>query len=112
MKKWTFGIDLGGTEIKLGLFDDQLQKYWAIPTNCEDQGIHILEDIAKTIKACCDEYGITVDTLAGVGIGVPGLGDMGRAVRLQHHLNVNVRYPVCRQRCDGTQGCADNGAQE
>ena len=29
-----------------------------------------------------------------------------------HHLNVNVRYPVCRQRCDGTQGCADNGAQE
>ena len=72
MKKWTFGVDLGGTEIKLGLFDDQLQKHWAIPTNCEDQGIHILEDIAKTIKACCDEYGITVDTLAGVGIGVPG----------------------------------------
>ena len=72
MKKWTFGVDLGGTEIKLGLFDDQLQKHWAIPTNCEDQGSHILKDIAKTIKECCDEYGITMDTLKGVGIGVPG----------------------------------------
>ena len=72
MKKWTFGVDLGGTEIKFGLFDDQLEKHWAIPTNCEDQGTHILKDIAQTIKMCCDEYGITKDTLKGVGIGVPG----------------------------------------
>lgn len=72
MKKWTFGVDLGGTEIKFGLFDDQLQKHWAIPTNRKNQGAYILEDIAKTIKACCDEHGITIENLAGVGIGVPG----------------------------------------
>ena len=72
MKKWTIGVDLGGTEIKFGLFDDQLQKNWTIPTNRQDQGAYILEDIAKSIKECCDTYGITMETLAGVGIGVPG----------------------------------------
>lgn len=72
MKKWTFGVDLGGTEIKFGLFNDELQKSWSIPTNRQNQGAYILEDIAKAIKSCCDEYGITADTLAGVGIGVPG----------------------------------------
>ena len=72
MKKWTFGIDLGGTEIKFGLFDDTLQKHWSIPTNRQNQGAFILEDIAKEIKKQCDEHGITIDTLKGVGIGVPG----------------------------------------
>ena len=72
MKKWTIGVDLGGTEIKFGLFDEQLKKHWTIPTNCEDQGSHILEDIAKSIKECCDEYSIAIDEVKGVGIGVPG----------------------------------------
>lgn len=72
MKKWTFGVDLGGTEIKFGMFDDQLKKHWSIPTNKEDQGSYILSDIAKTIKKCCDEEGITKEMLAGIGIGVPG----------------------------------------
>lgn len=72
MKKWTFGVDLGGTEIKFGLFDDQLKKHWSIPTNRQDQGAYIIEDIAKTIKDCCDEEGIAVDEIAGIGIGVPG----------------------------------------
>ena len=36
MKKWTFGVDLGGTEIKFGLFDNQLKKHWSIPTNRQD----------------------------------------------------------------------------
>ena len=72
MKKWTIGVDLGGTEIKFGLFDDQLQKHWAIPTNRQEQGAYILEDIAKSIKECCDAQDITIETLKGVGIGVPG----------------------------------------
>ncbi len=72
MKKWTFGVDLGGTEIKFGLFDETLQKHWSIPTNRQNQGAYILEEIAKEIKKQCDEHGITIDTLRGVGIGVPG----------------------------------------
>ena len=72
MKKWTFGVDLGGTEIKFGLFDDSLNKHWSIPTNRQNQGAFILEDIAKEIKKKCDEYGIAMDELNGIGIGVPG----------------------------------------
>lgn len=72
MKKWTIGVDLGGTEIKFGLFGETLEKHWAIPTNRQDQGTHILADIALSIKECCDAHGITIDDLNGVGIGVPG----------------------------------------
>lgn len=72
MKKWTIGVDLGGTEIKFGLFRDTLEKHWAIPTRRENQGAFILEDIAKEIKACCEAYAIQASDLNGVGLGVPG----------------------------------------
>lgn len=89
MKKWTIGVDLGGTEIKFGLFDDELQKKWSIPTNTDDGGSHILPDIAASIKEVCDAYGIRIDMLKGVGIGVPGpvIGD-----RVARHC-VNLGWP-------------------
>lgn len=72
MKKWTIGVDLGGTEIKFGLFSDTLEKHWSIPTRRENQGAYILQDIAEEIKACCDAHAIQLDDLKGVGLGVPG----------------------------------------
>ena len=52
MKKYVFGVDVGGTTVKLGLFDAQgnvLDK-WEIPTRTEDEGSHILPDIADSIR--------------------------------------------------------------
>lgn len=86
MKAWTIGVDLGGTEIKFGLFDDQLQNSWSIPTNRQNQGKYIMADIAASIKQRCDKFGITKDELKGVGIGVPGPVLGGNVVR--HCVNL------------------------
>ena len=73
-KNYCFGIDVGGTSIKCGLFstDGTLLEKWEIPTRTEDCGSQILPDIAKTINEKTAERGLTKDELAGVGIGIPG----------------------------------------
>lgn len=74
MDKYCFGVDLGGTTVKLGLFDPEgtvLDK-WEIPTRKEDNGSMILPDIAKAIEDKMTEKNITKELVIGVGIGVPG----------------------------------------
>ena len=73
-KKYLFGVDVGGTTVKLGLFDIEgnLLDKWEIPTRREDKGSHILEDVADSIKAKMTEKGIQKEEVKGVGIGTPG----------------------------------------
>ena len=72
MKHWTIGVDVGGTEIKLGLFDEGLREKWSIPTNVSDRGSHILSEIGETIAEKCREMNIDAASIAGVGMGLPG----------------------------------------
>lgn len=74
MSKRIFGVDLGGTTVKLGLFDPDgnvLEK-WEITTRKEDSGKLILPDIAEAIKGKMQEKSIAKEDVIGVGIGVPG----------------------------------------
>ena len=74
MAEYAFGIDVGGTTVKCGLFNvkgDLLEK-WEIPTRKEDGGKYILGDIADAIKDKCREKGLKKEDILGVGIGVPG----------------------------------------
>ena len=74
MKEYCFGIDVGGTTVKCGLFSvkgDILDK-WEIPTRTENNGVNILPDVAAAIDAKIQEKGISRDTIAGVGVGIPG----------------------------------------
>lgn len=74
MGLYCFGIDVGGTSVKCGLFltDGTLIEKWEIPTRTENNGSEILPDVAKTIQAKIDERGIEKDKVDGVGIGIPG----------------------------------------
>jgi len=74
MSKFVFGVDIGGTTVKMGLFDEAgtvLDK-WEIPTRTENQGEQILPDVAGSISEKMKEKAIEKDTVIGVGIGVPG----------------------------------------
>lgn len=74
MKKYCFGVDVGGTTIKLGLFDIEgtvLDK-WEIVTRTEENGCHIIPDAAKSILAKIEEKKIDKEKISGVGVGVPG----------------------------------------
>ncbi len=74
MEQFCFGIDVGGTTIKIGLFhtDETLMKKWEIRTNKEDNGAHILQDISDAMKAEMEARGILPEQIRGVGIGLPG----------------------------------------
>ena len=74
MGMYCFGIDVGGTSVKCGLFntDGTLLEKWEIPTRTENKGENILPDVAETIKAKIAEKNIDKDDIEGVGIGIPG----------------------------------------
>lgn len=74
MSKVCFGVDVGGTTVKLGLFqaDGQVMDKWEIVTRTQEKGKHILPDIAASIQAKISEKAIEIQDVAGVGIGVPG----------------------------------------
>ena len=74
MKKYCFGIDVGGTTVKCGLFtvEGEVLDKWEIKTRTEDNGINILPDVAETINQKIQEKNIEKESVAGIGIGVPG----------------------------------------
>ena len=72
--KYGFGVDLGGTTVKIAYFDEtgtMLDK-WEIPTVTADGGRQILPDIAASIGKYRQEKSIRDEDLLGIGIGVPG----------------------------------------
>lgn len=72
--KYGFGIDLGGTTIKLAYFNEagDLLDKWEIPTNTAREGENILPDIAAAVKGYIKENHIPDSDIIGLGIGVPG----------------------------------------
>ena len=74
MKEYAFGIDLGGTTAKIGLFTTSgaLLEKWEVPTDTSNAGEHILENLAAAILGKMKEQSIDPEQVEGVGIGVPG----------------------------------------
>lgn len=74
MKKYAYGVDIGGTTVKIGFFETtgKLVDTWEIPTRTENDGELILPDIAESIKENNEKKSITTDDIEGIGMGVPG----------------------------------------
>ena len=72
--KYGFGIDLGGTTVKIAYFDEEgnLLDKWEIPTVTADGGSAILPDIAASVNGYLAQNNISKDSIIGIGIGVPG----------------------------------------
>ena len=71
MKEYAFGIDLGGTTAKVGLFTTSgaLLEKWEVPTDTSNAGEHILENLADAIHGKMTEKEIAAEQVEGVGIG-------------------------------------------
>lgn len=80
-----FGVDIGGTATKLGVFteDGTLLDKWEIPTDSSEQGSHILPAVSAEITRYVAG---DLHRVAGVGVGVPGPvlrnGTVSRCVNL------------------------------
>ena len=74
MKKYGFGVDVGGTTVKMGFFETSggLLDKWEIKTDTSDNGKAVLPDIAQAIDNKLAQEGISKSDVEGVGIGVPG----------------------------------------
>ncbi|NLP33594.1 MAG: ROK family glucokinase [Clostridiales bacterium] len=74
MKKVCFGVDIGGTAVKAGLFDAEgkLLDKWSFPTKVTGQGKDIITDVAEFIKKKVAELNLQNEDILGIGVGIPG----------------------------------------
>ena len=98
MGKYCFGIDVGGTTVKCGLFEENgsLIDKWEIPTRTENGGENVLPDIAATVMSKMTVKKIAKEEVIGVGVGIPGpvmRGVVPVAVNL-HWGEKNVEYEL------------------
>ncbi len=72
--KYGFGVDLGGTTVKIAYFDTNgtMLAKWEIPTVTTGGGQQILPDIAASIQNYMTENNVDRSSIVGIGIGVPG----------------------------------------
>ncbi len=74
MKGYYFGVDVGGTEIKFGLFDDlqRLIDTHKVKTPKEDVRKEIVETIFNVVMEKLDEQEASLNALLGIGVAIPG----------------------------------------
>ena len=80
--KYGFGVDLGGTTVKIAYFDEtgNMMDKWEIPTRTENNGEMILPDIAASIRGYLTKNAVADSDILGIGIGVPGPVDAAGVV--------------------------------
>ena len=74
VKTYAFGVDIGGTTVKLGLFsgEGELLEKWEIPTDTRNGGAEILPHVTRALEKKMAERAISPQQVEGIGIGVPG----------------------------------------
>jgi glucokinase len=105
--EYGFGIDLGGTAVKLGYYhtSGKLLDKWEIPTDTSENGANILKDIAASVENYMAQNRIPRDKIIGIGIGVPGpvdkKGNVNRCINLgwgvfniENELSALTGFPV------------------
>jgi len=76
------GIDLGGTNIKVGLLDHdaRLLDQSSCRTEVEKGFHHVIEQMAAAVRNLCERNGASLDSLRAVGVGCPGPVDVRQGV--------------------------------
>ncbi len=89
------GVDVGGTSVKIGLFEvsGELLHKWEVVTRKEEGGRYILDDTADSILKKLEELGISMEEIAGVGLGLPGPVLPNGYVEVCVNLGWRDRYP-------------------
>ncbi len=74
---YRIGVDLGGTNIAVGIVNEKLElvKKVSTPTGATRPGEEIVADIAKLCNKVCDEMGIALSDIVSIGIATPGIAN-------------------------------------
>lgn len=92
MDQVIFGIDIGGTSMKIGLFETSGRRIAksAIPTRKDPEGLLFLRDLADELKREMHQYGLTQEQIRGAGMGVPGAVHNGKLVRKLTNIGTGI----------------------
>ena len=109
MKQYGFGVDIGGTTCKIGLFEmsGSLLEKWEIPTNTENGGAAILDDVAEAVLGKMKQKKLTEADVQGIGLGVPG--PVGRDGTVFRCVNLGWDVINVEKELGGKTGLARKG---
>ena len=92
------GIDLGGTNVKIGCFDKELKliRKTAVATEADMGPEVVVEKIAQTTKELLADAAVTLEEVCAVGMGSPGPakyreGVIESATNLPKFKNIPIR---------------------
>lgn len=79
--KYYIGIDIGGTNIKTGVINENgaIISEHSIPTGAQRQQNEVLNDIILSVKASINGANVNPEDIAGAGMGTPGMIDVEKA---------------------------------
>lgn len=93
---YNIGIDLGGTNIAIGIVDENYKIVLKdkVPTRTERETSEIIDDMANLCKSLVERLNITFDDIGYAGIAAPGSIDpVNGVVRYANNINM-VDYPI------------------
>lgn len=99
MGKYYIGVDLGGTNIAIGLTDENYKiiKKSSVPTLAERGADAIAHDMAELAKKVCEDAGISISDVEGAGIAAPGTVNPESGV-IEYANNIRFRdFPMAKR---------------
>ncbi len=99
MRNYAIGLDVGGTRIRLGLFDENMQllaeqKYL---TDKDATAVELMNFLAQKVNALVEAAGITLGDIRGIGAAFPSSIDSKRGVALESSNIVQLNDQPVRQ---------------
>ncbi len=96
---YTLGIDLGGTNIKAGICDNdgKIVKKMSLPTDKNADPDSITDSMAKLCYMLLEETGISADELEYVGVAAPGTADLEKEEIVFCNNLPFLNYPLAKE---------------
>ena len=94
---YTVGIDLGGTNIAVGICDEDLNIVikGSVPTNAARESELIVKDMAALVDRLANEAGISLSEISYVGIAAPGSVNPDTGI-IEYSNNIRMSdFPMC-----------------
>ena len=93
------GIDLGGTNIKIGCFDSELKLICktAVATEADMGPDAVIDKMAQTVEKLLDDSGLSLQDITAVGIGTPGPAKYSEGIIIKStNMPKFKNVPICR----------------
>jgi len=115
MNETYVGIDVGGTNIKIGLFDSELKLICktSITTNADMGPEIVINNMAQTVEELITDAGISLQDVVAIGIGAPGPAKYSEGIIIRStNMPKFKNVPICRMLNEklGTPVVFDNDA--